>query len=383
MNLKNGIHSSHNIPLEAAISKHTVPVDSSPTTSLLSACAGLDKGGGVCLLNDTINGKYKPSTTFAIYSTAVLPQSWLDILLCSVDRDRTYIERLNELAKCISANLPIYTSWDGLGTADCSEGASSRQLHSLPTSLSTLPHRGQTSQVDILTQSRPRFLLNACLYKNHCIIGHHSVIQTLLIVLRRPWCVLEICVGSTEDDYSTTNVLMQILSFARLAQQRDKSGYETAVFLLEHELEKRHDSFDLLSMPVIGSLEREEGTPISLSAEEVSYKRLISSYERCNRSVFLTSLKSFNSFWICLICVFAVEIGVTFSSIIDILAGGKQKLPKQRVVLPAEQKRRKSERSVGLVYSPARYDDTCGSNDIAEDMVQLYELVLLRIRDCV
>lgn len=271
------------------------------TTNLLEACARSDKGGGVGLNHEV----------FAIYSTAKLPPLWTDILHSSASGDEVSntVQRLHVLADSISTSLPIYISWQDILRS--SPGHGTLKIHSLNTSpSSTTAHQAR----DLILHKEPHFLLNASLHKSHCIIGHYSKTETLLAVLRRPWCVLEICVSNVHD----VEVLEAIRMFARVAQEVDAAGYGAAVFLLGVEIDARQGIHLQRRRAATTDYRWKDGYP---------HKRTIPSsrvYELCNATVFIPSLKSFNSFWIRLICVCAIEMGVSFSCLICMLCGQRQ-----------------------------------------------------------
>lgn len=288
-------HTQHTL---SDASKH---ISKRNTPDLLAKCAKSDRGGGVGLNHEI----------FAIYSTAALPPLWTDILhsLYAVGNVSSTIERLRVLADQISTSLPIYTCWNDISQSPSNH--KTLEIHSLnpspPTPTSTdLAH-------NLIHRKKPDFLLNASRYKKHCIIGQHSKTETLLAVLRRPWCVLEICVSNVHD----VGVLEAIRAFARVAQEVDARGYGTAEFLLGVEIEaRRHHARRRQTVNM-----DHRWNDSHLHERKLPSKRV---YELCNTTVFLPSLKSFNSFWIRLICVCAVELGISFSYIIHMLCNQQQ-----------------------------------------------------------
>lgn len=270
-------------------SKH---ISKTNTTNLLSTCAKSDRGGGVGLNHEV----------FAIYSTAALPPLWTNILHSPTpvvgDVSNT-IERLHALAEKISTSLPIYTSWTDIPHSPPEH--KTLEIHSLNTTTQS-PSNHLTH--NIIHRQKPHFLLNASLHDKHCIIGQYSKTETLLVVLRRPWCVLEICVSNVHDD---VDVLEAIRGFARVAQEVEAAGYGTAAFLLGVEIDARR------------RLTRSR--KVSRDYYDFSAAKV---YELCNATVFIPSLRSFNSFWIRLICVCAIELRVSFSCLIRMLCGQQQ-----------------------------------------------------------
>jgi hypothetical protein len=246
------IHSAHGHRREQAI-------------SLLQACAVHDHGGGVALKDDV----------FAIYSTAALPSHWHKTL----ERESDLILSLRQAASNVAAALPIYTAWESLPA---------RELISLPCPLEQKNTLGQ----------KPWFLINAAIGHEHCIIGQGSVVETLLVVLRRPWCVLEICCSSS----SVT--IAAVLDFALLVKGFDAAGYDTAVYLLTHELQRRELTEHGIWSP---------SKPYKSRASIADLRDVCS-------AVFVPSTRSYNSFWICLICVCGVELNLPLSTIVRALS---------------------------------------------------------------
>ncbi|EED16927.1 conserved hypothetical protein [Talaromyces stipitatus ATCC 10500] len=222
----------------------------------------------------------------------------------------TKVAELQDQANTISKSLPIYTSWNDIlqSSPGHESGHESGQVHPLTT---TNKSSSKASTQSHIHKQKPHFLLNAAFHTKHCIIGQGSKTEALLVVLRRPWCVLEICVSNNNNLYST-KVLELVLAFARTAQRWDYKGYETAVFLLGFEIEARHRLLFLTPKRVDSDYLRTYRRGMyDIPARKV--------YEICNTPIFLPSLRSFNSFWIRLICVCAVGLGVSFSEMIYML----------------------------------------------------------------
>lgn len=291
--IANHEHAQHTLGNDSKhIGRHNTP-------NLLATCAKSDKGGGVGLNHEI----------FAIYSTAALPPLWTDILHSSAAGGNVSntIEKLHALADNISASLPIYTSWNDMPHS--SPEHTTLKIHSLNTTPSlTTTHPAH----DLIHRQKPHFLLNASLHKRHCIIGQCSKTETLLVVLRRPWCVLEICVSNTHD----IEVLEAIRGFARVAQELDAAGYGTAVFLLGVEIDARRRRHLQRRQSQTTNTDYRSDSRGYLHKVTIPSERV---YELCNTTVFIPSLRSFNSFWIRLICVCAIELGVSFSCIICML----------------------------------------------------------------
>lgn len=367
------------------------------TSSLLLTCAENDKGGGVSL-NHVI---------FAIYSTAKLPSLWTDIVPTTPPATSLYVKRLQKLANSISIYLPICISWDDVRSLWPRENHQILSLNkSLPTSsaASVSSYIARDSIRREVTGQKPQFLINAALYKEHCIVGQGSIVETLLVVLRRPWCVLEICVSISHD----IDVLQEILAFAKIAQERDYTGYSTAVFLLEYEIavrdrQHRYQAIDKLRK-CFGDdthylIERSVWSwapPRRKRDSRFSSRRV---YEMCN-TVFIPSLKSFNSFWIRLLCVSAIELEVSFLYMVNMLCGQKyikqdEKVtcvPRYARVLPAspfgqDHRRQSDNESYSTLCSAMqvgnRPNDDETTKDIIDMMVEVYKHALTRAQDCI
>lgn len=406
MNLKTGRRLQEGVHDISVVAQPTPKEDTAASSgSLLASCAEKDQGGGVSLACKGV-----ASRTFAIYTTAILPRLWRDVLYERAETGKIgsdcYVTRLNSLAEKISTVLPIYTAFDDLVDTPKNNGESSPspRLESLPAS-SVLETRQFAT--NWLTDTEPSFLLNAALHKQHCIIGQGGRTETLLVTLRRPWCVLEICMGSTQEGYgdsgqSSTEVIGDVLSFARLAYEKDESGYAMAVFLLEHEVNKRYAVKK--SRPIIGSLQghgREQFKKRKTYAWNYQFDSIQpsqrhrwprSSYASCNRAVFLPSLKSFNAFWIRLICVTAVEVEMSFSALVAMLAAGVSgqvglfdlRIPRTAVFLPKNrQARRQSDSDVHLSRisdGSVHYESI---DKLVRDMLQIYRGAVQRAGDYV
>lgn len=400
MNLETGRRlqeaSSHGISVVAQPTLKDEQDTAAFSGSLLALCAEKDRGGGVSL---ACRGVASNNRTFAIYTTAILPRLWRDIL--HERGNDYYVTRLNNLAEKVSMLLPIYTAFEDL--VDTSKGT----LESLPASpvLETRRVSGNS-----LTENKPRFLLNAALHKRHCVIGQGSITETLLVVLRRPWCVLEICVGSTHEEYgdsgqNATAFLEDVLFFASLAYEKDESGYAMAVFLLEHELDKRYAV--KTSDPMIATIQRDgkeqfEKTQANASNCQLdnntrssqlhTWPRSSYAYASCNKAVFLPSLNSFNAFWIRLICVSAVEAGMSFSALVGMLAAGissqiglsESRIPRNTVFSQkGKQTRRQSDSEIHLSRISDDSFQCLNTDKLVKDMLRIYRGVVQKAVDYV
>lgn len=232
---------------------------------------------------------------FAIYSTAAKPSS-----LQTRDEDNGH--RLHDTARAVTAVLPVYTAWQEITTTTTptittSDNSGGANLISLPREGGGGSQFAQCTDGSTLSR-RPWFLLNAARSPSHCIVGQGDVIQTLLATLQRPWCVLELC--CIED----VEVLAAVLEFAAQAQRLDPGRlYDSAVYLLRWELDMRGEQ----------PLPRRRRSPGP--SQDVHELRTV-----CD-AVFPPSAASFDGFWIRMICVCAVEMGVPFSAVVRLLSG--------------------------------------------------------------
>ncbi|KAJ0415851.1 hypothetical protein BJY00DRAFT_251110 [Aspergillus carlsbadensis] len=237
-------------------------------------CAALDKGGGV---------RFGPDT-FAIYTRAPLPRSFADL-----DKDVALHTKLTVAAALVCQTLPIYVDIDATAVT---------QLASLPVSVPLTSH--VETESNKTTSHPPWFLINAATIKKHCVVGSGSVVQALLVVLQRPWCVLEICCTDTAT-------ITAVLGFAQLAAQEDADSYDAAIRLLSHEHRAR-----VAPAPASAPITADISTSVSQhgSAPRCSMNTLRDIYAAT------TLTASYNQFWLPLICTCAVYLGVSFSEVV-------------------------------------------------------------------
>jgi hypothetical protein len=256
-------------------------------------CASYDRGGGVGLRH-----------SFAVYSTAELSWDW-----CRLQNDGELYAELVIAASAITDILPVYIAVGELSASD-------------PVSLPWERSRHVTRHRDgSLPACLPWFLINAMLAGAHCMVGRNSVVESPLIILQRPWCVLELCCCDTRT-------VIAVYNFASLAEKFNPKIYRAATMLLSHEISTRaggdcREYFTpLLSFKVPYGPWHANGYIFDSTAREV-----IEIY----RAISTTSLRSHNPFWLCLISVCAICLNMAFSELIrtlhhdisnrDILAG--------------------------------------------------------------
>lgn len=211
-----------------------------------------DKGGGVCLGN-----------TFVVHTTTRSLRSFQNVIVADHLRGVNPFPQLAEAAVTVLKTIQVYCHAD-----DLPEG----QFISLPR---------------LSADWKPWYLTNAAMSDNHCIVGFNNVIETLLVVLRRPWCILELCCTKLES-------IEALYHFATLAYGIDCRGYAAAVALFSHELSKKR------------GIDRCDRAGNGATMQEMQ--------DFCT-AIFFASEISFNSFWLRALCVSALKLDVAFSEI--------------------------------------------------------------------
>ncbi|OJJ81536.1 uncharacterized protein ASPGLDRAFT_68453 [Aspergillus glaucus CBS 516.65] len=234
-------------------------------------CAALDYGGGVC---------FGPQT-FVIYSCAPLPESF-QLLKKNI---ALYVQ-LTTSASLICETLPVHVDLKPPAVA---------QLAALP-----VPPARMVNTIYHV----PWFLFPAATLEKHCVIGNGSAVKSLLVILQRPWCVLEVCCCDIET-------VAAMREFAQLAAQVDPNNYDTAVRLLSHEHRMR-------TSPLTADISR-SGDPYASS--RCSVKALRDIYAAT------TLTYSYNRFWLTLICSCAVHLDVPFSEVVRRICDGLRDRP--------------------------------------------------------
>ncbi|KAK6511389.1 hypothetical protein TWF481_000305 [Arthrobotrys musiformis] len=246
-------------------------------------CEKYDKGGGT-----GIQG------TFAIYSIRPLPQPWESIASPKL------AFQLRQAAEAVAQTISIYFRLSDVDEED---------LHSFSTS-SPAPNAAQ-SQIPRL----PWFLVNAAISDKHYIVGRESLVESLLIILRRPWCILEVCCC----EYETVTTMLE---FALLAREVDPKAYAAAAFLLSHEASKRIQQTPNVSPPRIPLTAGRPSQPEVNALQEV-YTVLSAD-----------GIQSHNPFWLRVICVCGVQLGIAFSDFLRGMCGTKVVLIPERIGSP-------------------------------------------------
>ena len=226
-----------------------------PLPSLHELCAELDVGGGVAY-----------GGTFLIYTQQQYRKySPVDLLESDI------YSKLLDAAKLVSSSLQTYFSTDNLHT---------EELHGLPTNGPEL-----------------WFFLNASHRKpaNIGIAGRDSVVHTLLSLLQRPWCIMELCCTATSS-------IRALHTFASVARILDPTTYTLAKLLLHHEMGCR-ESTSL-------RLRRASSPSSTLSKTSLhNHRRLV----QLSTALFPLSESSYSPFWIRAICMCAFRLHLSIS----------------------------------------------------------------------
>lgn len=267
-------------------------------SNLPADCASHDHGGGVGLGN-----------AFVVYTTNPY-HAHLQAIASQL------LDTLASLASTVSRHIKIlYTLPPGT------------ILHSLPHPPPTQP--SQLTVAFLKGRDRPQtpsFFVNACSSREICVAGIQDAVTTLLSVLRRPWCVLELCGAGTE-------AVEALLAFAEAAKGFNEKEYIGAVALLRHQRscqfieEQRRAALGGSGVP-----ERLRGTR--------GREREIELVDIC-AALFNSSLESFNGFYMRAIVVCAVIMGVEWGAMRISLIGNAanpwaQMLGRDLVRLPSK-----------------------------------------------
>ncbi|KAI9787831.1 MAG: hypothetical protein M1816_007398 [Peltula sp. TS41687] len=165
-------------------------------------CAKVDIGGGVIAAADD---------TFLVYS--VTPSPGIKSI-CPTSRSQ-----LQSAAAAVAETLDIWHDVEQMRTITLRP-------------LLLMPRGADDESEDGRTQRRlPWFFINAASRERFAVVGKHGPVETLMAVLRRPWCVLELCQTELET-------LRGLRCFAQLVSEAldVDNAYQGAVRLLAHEI---------------------------------------------------------------------------------------------------------------------------------------------------
>ena len=226
--------------------------------------------------------------SFAIYSVVASPPRWSTIRF-----DPRIYSELENAASTVAGTLPVLTTLPSNRLPDLGSLERPSRQH-LENNATLRP-----------CENLPWFLINAARYSKHCILGQNSVLDSLLIVLQRPWCILELCCCNTPT-------IVAVQAFVTVAIKFDYVTYSPASRILAHEILQRkqrhcHDfgSVYLRSTPQHRRISSSSCPDVFLIYKELSW----------------SCLQSHNPFWVGLICTCAVWLGVSFSDLTLILGG--------------------------------------------------------------
>ena len=250
---------------------------SDQSSDLPTICATYDHGGGVGLHNAFM---VYTTNSFRPHLQSIAPQA---------------LKALTSFASMVASHIKIHYTLPP-----------DAHLHSLPHEPTIQPSR--LAQAFLEARDRPQtpsFFVNAYLSREICIAGRQDAVTTLLGVLRRLWCVLELCAADAE-------AVKALLAFAKVAESVDGEGYAGAVALLRYQrqcqvVEERNrravDGFRCFE--VITGLERKE--------EGLELRAMCA-------ALFRNSIDSFNGFYMRAIAVCAVEVAVEWGVMGRLLA---------------------------------------------------------------
>lgn len=245
---------------------------------LSQLCASFDKGGGVAIRD-----------TFTIYSIVASPPNWVRTKsLCGTQA------KLISAASAVRNVIPIIFAAD-VHAAD---------IVSLP----CLTHPTSESAQDATPQNTlPWFLINASKFPKHQIVGHGEITESLLRILQRPWCVLELCC-------SEIAALSAIYQFVIVATKLYPNIYDHVLGLLYYELNRRTVlSFDHLEIP--------ESSPATGHRTFNEFGRTWAVIQKAYANSCHSRLPTHNSFWLRLISTCALYLGISCSHLVRALSG--------------------------------------------------------------
>lgn len=244
---------------------------------LSQLCASFDQGGGVAL-----------GDAFAIYSIVASSPDW------STTSFKSELQELILAASAVGTVIPVLVATESVFTVD---------IVSLPFS----KHPPFNSSRDISPRdSLPWFLVNASKFSKHQIVGRGDIVESLLVILQRPWCVLELCCC----DSPAISALHQ---FAVIATKLNPELYNHALVLLHHELRRRA----VLSLSDI----KHSGLPFTkpwISFAELDTTRF--TVKGVYTDLSFNRLRSHNSFWLRLISTCALYLDISCSNLVLILS---------------------------------------------------------------
>lgn len=234
-------------------------------STLPELCAVLDRGGGVCC-----------GDVFVVFTRHRIPAAWSS----DVEYQNRF-RRAQRIASGITSSMAVFL---------CVQDLNGVGLASLPYG---------TSKVQHSLSQEPWFFLNASAKEPHqiAVAGTGSATETLLAVLGRPWCVLELCCSGLD-------VVEALVAFTDIALEFDSETYTVARLLLQHERETR--AYKPRRSTTIPSWVSHQETAIQRTATLGKIRSLCA-------ALFLISENSYNGFWLRVICVCALWLAIPMS----------------------------------------------------------------------
>jgi hypothetical protein len=245
---------------------------------LSQLCASFDKGGGVAL-----------GDAFAIYSVVASSPDW-----STTSSKSRFQAELISAASAVGNVIPVLVTTENVFTVN---------IVSLP----CLKHPPFNSAREISPHDcLPWFLINASKFSKHQIVGRKDIVESLLMILQRPWCVLELCCCDSPT-------ISAIHRFAVIATQLNPELYNHALVLLHQELRRR-------TIPSFGDIKPSKLSLIkpwiSFAELDITWFSLKEVYTELSSS----RLRSHNSFWLRLISTCAPYLGMSCSDLVCILS---------------------------------------------------------------
>ena len=248
-----------------------------------SICASYDRGGGVGLHD-----------AFVVYTTNQSrphPESL----------DPRTLETLTNLAAKVASDVKIYYKLP--------PNAHLRTLPHTPT-----VHHSQLAKRILDSRDRPHtpsFFVNVSSSEKVCIAGIRDAVTTLLAVLGRAWCVLELCGAGAK-------AVTALLTFVAVAESVDRQAYTGAVASLRYQRDCHI------------AKERESGI-----IDGLNWSKKVEGFDKRGKddrlreicaALFKSSLDSFNGFYMRAIAACAVELRVQWGDMGRVLAAKEDAL---------------------------------------------------------
>lgn len=241
---------------------------------LSQLCASSDEGGGVAL-----------GDSFAIYSIVATSLDW-----STTSSKYEFQGELISAASAVENVIPVLVTTENVFTVN---------IVSLP----CLKHPPFNPAREISPHdSLPWFLINASKFSKHQIVGHKDIVESLLIILQRPWCVLELCCCDSL-------AISAIHRFAVIATKLNPRLYKHALLLLHQELRRR-------TIPSIGDIKPFIIPRISFA----DFDNIFFPIKEVYKELSSKRLPSHNSFWLRLISTCALYLGISCSNLVRILS---------------------------------------------------------------